>query len=202
MNSIKWPASNVWVFIAQSVEHCSANAEAMGSDPVEAAKTFFGLTLRLLKSQSQLQWSHLHFIRLSAVHIMIYDKTIQHKPAIRGRPFQAVPKKNRPYPKPCTHTDTHTGYAKKRGNYLPLWRCFVKTWRSPHLHGYPLSNTRFSHQKNNNFKITWNLQPSVQLNFFFWGSATTLYIKTLLDTVVRLLREFWLWNRGVYKTKI
>ena len=42
--------------------HCSANAEAMGSNPVEAPKTFFGLTLRLLKSQSQLRWSHLHFI--------------------------------------------------------------------------------------------------------------------------------------------
>ena len=36
-------------------EHCSANAEAMGSNPVEALKTFFGLTLRLLKSQSQLR---------------------------------------------------------------------------------------------------------------------------------------------------
>ena len=43
-------APNVWVFIAQLVEHCSANAEAMGSNPVEAPKTFFGLNLRLLKS--------------------------------------------------------------------------------------------------------------------------------------------------------
>ena len=48
MNSINWPASNVWVFITQLVEHCSANAEAMGSNPFEALKTFFGLTLRLL----------------------------------------------------------------------------------------------------------------------------------------------------------
>ena len=55
MNSINWPAPNVWVFIAQLVEHCSANADAMGSSPVEAPKTFFGLTLRLLKSQSQLR---------------------------------------------------------------------------------------------------------------------------------------------------
>ena len=30
------------------MEHCSANAEAMGSNPFEALKTFFGLTLRLL----------------------------------------------------------------------------------------------------------------------------------------------------------
>ena len=49
MNSIKWPAPNIWVFIAQLVEHCSANAEAMGSNPVEALKFFSGLNLQLLK---------------------------------------------------------------------------------------------------------------------------------------------------------
>ena len=65
MNSINWPAPNVWVFTAQLVEHCSANAEAMGSNPIEAPKTFFGLTLRLLKSQWQLRWSHLHFHKWS-----------------------------------------------------------------------------------------------------------------------------------------
>ena len=43
MNSTNWPAPNLWVFIAQLVEHCSANAEAMGSNPVEVLKTFFGL---------------------------------------------------------------------------------------------------------------------------------------------------------------
>ena len=43
MNLTNWPAPNVWVFITQSVELCSANAEAMGSNPVEAPKTFFGL---------------------------------------------------------------------------------------------------------------------------------------------------------------
>ena len=43
MNSINWPAPNIWVFIAQLVEHCSANAEAMGSNPVEALNFFFGL---------------------------------------------------------------------------------------------------------------------------------------------------------------
>ena len=53
MNSINWPAPNERVFIAQLMEHCSANA--MGSNPVEAPKKVFGLTLRLLKSQSQLQ---------------------------------------------------------------------------------------------------------------------------------------------------
>ena len=42
MNSTNWPAPNVWIFIAQMVEHCSANAEAMGSNPVEVPKNFFG----------------------------------------------------------------------------------------------------------------------------------------------------------------
>ena len=43
---------NIWVFIAQLVEHCSANAEAMGSNPVEAQKFFSGLNLQLLKLRS------------------------------------------------------------------------------------------------------------------------------------------------------
>ena len=34
---------NIWVFIAQLIEHCSANAEAMGSNAVEALKSFLGL---------------------------------------------------------------------------------------------------------------------------------------------------------------
>ena len=41
MNSINWPASSVWVFIAQLVEHCSANAEATGLNPVEVLKNCF-----------------------------------------------------------------------------------------------------------------------------------------------------------------
>ena len=35
-----WPAPNVWVFIAQKVEHCSPNAEAMSSNPVEVLNLF------------------------------------------------------------------------------------------------------------------------------------------------------------------
>ena len=51
-NSINWPASGVWVFIAQLVEHCSANAEATGSNPVEAPKALFVRTIsQLLKLQ-------------------------------------------------------------------------------------------------------------------------------------------------------
>ena len=36
-NSTNWHAPNVWgkVFVAQLVEHCGANTEAMGSNPVE-----------------------------------------------------------------------------------------------------------------------------------------------------------------------
>ena len=34
-SALALPAPNIWVFIAQLVEHCSANAEAMGSNPVE-----------------------------------------------------------------------------------------------------------------------------------------------------------------------
>ena len=41
MNSINWSAPNVWVFIAQLVEHRNAKAEATGLNPVEALKTFF-----------------------------------------------------------------------------------------------------------------------------------------------------------------
>ena len=41
MNSINWPALSVWVFIAQLVEHCSANAEATGSNPIEVPKKRF-----------------------------------------------------------------------------------------------------------------------------------------------------------------
>ena len=47
MNSINWPASSVWVFIAQLGEHCSANAEATGSNPVEAPKNFFSAFLAI-----------------------------------------------------------------------------------------------------------------------------------------------------------
>ena len=39
---------NAWVFLAQMVEHCSATAEAMGSNPIEVPK-FFRVYLQLLK---------------------------------------------------------------------------------------------------------------------------------------------------------
>ena len=43
MNSTNWPAPNVWVFIAQRLEHCSSNPEVMGSNPVEVPKFFSDL---------------------------------------------------------------------------------------------------------------------------------------------------------------
>ena len=40
VNSTNWPAPNIWVFIAQLVEHCSVNAEAIGLNPVKVQKFF------------------------------------------------------------------------------------------------------------------------------------------------------------------
>ena len=67
MNSINWPASSVWVFIAQLGEHCSANAEATGSNPVEAPKIFFSGYFRNCLNCDSLRWSHTHFICIPAV---------------------------------------------------------------------------------------------------------------------------------------
>ena len=36
-----WPAPNVWVLIAQMVEHCGTNVEAVGSNPFEVPKFLF-----------------------------------------------------------------------------------------------------------------------------------------------------------------
>ena len=40
LNSRNWLAPNVCVFIAKLVEHCSTNAETMGSNPIEVPKFF------------------------------------------------------------------------------------------------------------------------------------------------------------------
>ena len=50
----KLPAPNIWVFIARLVEHCSANAEAMISNPVEALKT---TTVMITSSFQRTCWS-------------------------------------------------------------------------------------------------------------------------------------------------
>ena len=72
MNSINWPASSVWVFIAQLGEHCSANAEATGSNPVEAPKIFFSGYFRNCLNCDSLRWSHTHFICILSVHIISF----------------------------------------------------------------------------------------------------------------------------------
>ena len=41
INSTNWPAPNVWVFVAQLVEHSSANAKANGSDTTQLLSFFF-----------------------------------------------------------------------------------------------------------------------------------------------------------------
>ena len=73
MNSINWPASTIWVFIAQLGEHCSANAEATGSNPVEAPKNFFSGYFRNCLNCDSLRWSHTHFICIPAVHIISFS---------------------------------------------------------------------------------------------------------------------------------
>ena len=59
----KLSALGVWVFthcVAQLVEHCSRNAVATGSNPVEAPKIFFRATLQLRKLR--LHWDGHIFI--------------------------------------------------------------------------------------------------------------------------------------------
>ena len=77
MNSINWPASSVWVFIAQLGEHCSVNAEATGSNPVEAPKIFFSGYFRNCLNCDSLRWSRTHFIRILAVHIISFRLTLK-----------------------------------------------------------------------------------------------------------------------------
>ena len=55
-------ASSVWVSIAQLGEHCSANAEATGSNPVKASKNlFFSGYFRNCLNCDSLWWPHAHF---------------------------------------------------------------------------------------------------------------------------------------------
>ena len=85
INSTNWPAPNVKVFIAQLVEHCSANAEAMGLNPVEAPKCF-RVNLQLLKLQLPLRRSYL-YLKLhyrSSHHIHSKNPHCYEKPTSRS----------------------------------------------------------------------------------------------------------------------
>ena len=68
---INWPASSIWVFIGQLGEHCSANAEATGSNPVEAQKNFFSGYFRNCLNCDSLRWSHTHFTSLFSCQISL-----------------------------------------------------------------------------------------------------------------------------------
>ena len=62
--------SRIWVFIAQLLEHCSTNAEAMGSNPIEAMKIFFWQkkwNCLNCHCNSELRWSHLSFINILCI---------------------------------------------------------------------------------------------------------------------------------------
>ena len=72
MNSINWPGLNVSVFIAQLVEHCNANAEATGSNPTEAPKTFFffQVTLQFLKLRFTAMVTYSMHLQIIKLHIL------------------------------------------------------------------------------------------------------------------------------------
>ena len=73
MNSINWPASCIWVFIAQLGEHCSATQRPRVRIPsVKPRKTFSGYFRNCLNCDS-LRWSHSHFICIPPVHIISFE---------------------------------------------------------------------------------------------------------------------------------
>ena len=72
INSINWPASSVWVFIAQAARALQRERRGHGFESLEAQKKpFFGVFRNCLNCHS-LRWSHLHFICIPAVHIISF----------------------------------------------------------------------------------------------------------------------------------
>ena len=47
-STIIWPAPSVWVFAALLAEHCSANAEDLGLNPIEVSKIVLRLICKIL----------------------------------------------------------------------------------------------------------------------------------------------------------
>ena len=72
MNSVNWPALSAWVLFVQLVQHCSVNAEAMGSNPVEGPKKFFQATSQLLKLRFNRDDHIIISFRIPAVHIISF----------------------------------------------------------------------------------------------------------------------------------
>ena len=81
MNSINWPASSICVSIAQLGEHCSANPEATGSNPVEAPENFFSGNFCNCLNCDSLRWSHTHFIFYIFAYIFIPDYSYPYQPS-------------------------------------------------------------------------------------------------------------------------
>ena len=71
--SINWPALSVWVFITQLAEHCSANAEATCSNPVEAPKNIFFFFFSFFRATSQLL--KLRFNCEPHIHFFLYSRS-------------------------------------------------------------------------------------------------------------------------------
>ena len=74
MNATNWPAPNVWsLHTSKGVEQCSANAEAMETNPAGVSSFFFfRVYLQLLKLQLPLPRSYLYLKNfISAVHTRI-----------------------------------------------------------------------------------------------------------------------------------
>ena len=59
------------------------HAEATGSNPVEAPKTFFSGYFRNCLNCDSLRWSHNHFICIPAVHIISFSDSVTVAPQVR-----------------------------------------------------------------------------------------------------------------------
>ena len=73
-NWIRTRGLSVSAAVLSPAEHCSANAEATGSNPVEALKNFFSGYFRNCLNCDSLRWSHTHFICIPAVHIISFSE--------------------------------------------------------------------------------------------------------------------------------
>ena len=81
--------AKVWVFIARLVQHCSAKAEATGSNPVEAPKFLFGIISQLLKLPYNCD-DHIFIPSANTFNVFFWFRFIQ-TPVVSpftARPFQ------------------------------------------------------------------------------------------------------------------
>ena len=78
INSINWPASIVWVFIAQMVEHYSATQRPCIRIPLKARKIFFRLLRNCLNCDSTAMVTYsFHLYSLGSHHLTVrYSKRL------------------------------------------------------------------------------------------------------------------------------